>query len=224
MAGMMSRVTSATDRYHHGDLPNALRHAAVEVIDERGLGAFSLREVARRAGVSHTAPAHHFGDMRGLLTSVATEGFDALYRATSRAAAEFDDPIERLTAIGVAYVELARTNHAHCEVMFRTDVIDTDDPTMIEAGMRAYAVLQDTLQAIIDAERLAIPIDDATWFCWSTIQGLVVLGPKIQVINEHHRGASVSTHELVRRFTDLIVAGLRGGLSRTATSPPTTGC
>ena len=224
MVGMMSRVTSATDRYHHGDLPNALRRAAVEVIDERGLGAFSLREVARRAGVSHTAPAHHFGDMRGLLTSVATEGFDALYRSTSRAAAGFDDPIDRLTAIGVAYVELARTNHAHCEVMFRTDVIDTDDPTMIEAGMRAYAVLQDTLQAIIDAERLEITIDDATWFCWSTIQGLVVLGPKIQVINEHHRGEPVSTHELVRRFTDLIVAGLRGGLSRAATAPPTAGC
>ena len=74
---MMTSVTSATT-YHHGDLPNALRRAAVEVIEERGLGAFSLREVARRAGVSHTAPAHHFGDMRGLLTSVAIEGFDII--------------------------------------------------------------------------------------------------------------------------------------------------
>jgi AcrR family transcriptional regulator len=213
MRGRMQGVTSDTDRYHHGDLPNALRHAAVDVIDERGLGAFSLREVARRAGVSHTAPAHHFGDMRGLLTSVATEGFDALYQATSTAAAGAPDPVARLTAIGEAYVELARSNHAHCEVMFRTDVIDTDDPVLIEAGMRAYAVLQDTLQAIIEDEQLDVSLDDATWFCWSTIQGLVTLGPKIQVINEHHGGEPVSTRELVDRFTALIVAGLRGGIT-----------
>src|SRR5258707_3669661 len=75
-------VTVATDRYHHGDLPNALRRAAVEVIEERGLAAFSLREVARRAGVSHNAPAHHFGDVRGLLTSLAVEGFDLLSATT----------------------------------------------------------------------------------------------------------------------------------------------
>ena len=56
-----------TRPYHHGNLPDALRAAAAEVITEKGVGGFSLREVARRAGVSHTAPAHHFGDTTGLL-------------------------------------------------------------------------------------------------------------------------------------------------------------
>ena len=173
------------DSYHHGDLPNALRHAAVDVIDERGLGSFSLREVARRAGVSHTAPAHHFGDMRGLLTSVATEGFDTLFETTRRAAADVDEPVERLTAICEAYVTLSRSNHAHCEVMFRIDVVDADDPALQVAGRRSYGVLEDTVRSLIDDEGLDVDLDEATWFCWSTMQGLVALGPRLEGIAEH---------------------------------------
>jgi AcrR family transcriptional regulator len=199
-----------TDRYHHGDLPNALRGAAVDVIKERGLGAFSLREVARRAGVSHTAPAHHFGDVRGLLTAVATEGFDTLHQVTSEAAAKFDDPVEQLQAIGEAYVGLARSHPAHCEVMFRRDLIDGDDERLTECGLEAYAVLERTVQRLIDEEGLDIPLDDATWMCWSATQGLVVLEEKIGMINELHGGSPVSTSELMRRFTAMLVAGMRG--------------
>jgi len=201
-------VTSGT-AYHHGNLPTALRQAAVQVIDERGLGAFSLREVARRAGVSHTAPAHHFGDMRGLLTSVATEGFDALYDATSRAGEGVDDPVERLLAIGEAYVTLARSNHAHCEVMFRVDLIDPDDPTLVTAGMRAYAVLEDTVRSLIETEHLDVDLDTATWLCWSAMQGLVTLGPKLDAITHHRGRPEPSSAHLVREFTRQIVAGLR---------------
>lgn len=203
-------MTPAT-AYHHGDLPNALRRAAVDVIDERGLGSFSLREVARRAGVSHTAPAHHFGDMRGLLTSVATEGFDALCTATQGAGEGVDDPVEHLAAIGVAYVEMARSNRAHCEVMFRTDVVDADDVALQAAGLRAYAVLEGAVRSIIEADRLSIDLDEATWFCWSTMQGLVALGPKLEVIARRKGHDDPSTEVLVRRFTELIVAGLRDG-------------
>ncbi len=203
-------MTSGTG-YHHGDLPNALRCAAVDVIDERGLGAFSLREVARRAGVSHTAPAHHFGDMRGLLTSVAAEGFDALHAATVEASHGVDDPVERLIALGEAYVTLARSNHAHCEVMFRVDVIDPDDPVLQEAGMRAYAVLEDTVRSLIETEHLDVDLDEATWLCWSTMQGLVTLGPKLEVIAELKGRHQPSSADLVREFTVRIVAGLRAG-------------
>lgn len=195
--------------YHHGDLPNALRRAAVAVIDERGLGGFSLREVARRAGVSHTAPAHHFGDVRGLLTSVAAEGFDTLHAATSAAGEGVTDPVDRLTAIGEAYVALARSNPAHCEVMFRTDVVDPDDEVLVAAGMGAYAVLEDTIRDLVDRESLAVDLDEATWLCWSTMQGLVALTPKLEVIAGHTGRGGPSSTALVRRFTELIVAGLR---------------
>lgn len=202
-------MTPATAPYHHGDLPNALRRAAVDVIDERGLGSFSLREVARRAGVSHTAPAHHFGDVRGLLTSVAAEGFDALRRALVAATEGVDDPVDRLAALGRAYVDLARSHHAHCEVMFRTDVVDTDDDGLLTAGMGAYAVLEDAVRSLVESERLAVDLDHATWLCWSTMQGLVTLGPKLEGVAERKELAELSTGDLVRRFTELIVAGLR---------------
>lgn len=206
----MSYVTSATHPYHHGDLPNALRRAAADVIEERGLGGFSLREVARRAGVSHTAPAHHFGDVRGLLTSLAEEGLQALHDVTAEAAASTTDPVARLSAIGVAYVELARSHPAHCQVMFRTDIVDTDDPRLQAAGLEAYGVVEGVVADLIAAEQLDVDVDDTTWLCWSAMQGLVVLEPKISVINELKSGAPIATAELVARFTRLIVDGVRG--------------
>ena len=73
------KTTCPSERaYHHGALRSALLSAAEALIEERGLDRFSLRETARRAGVSPAAPAHHFGDARGLLTAIATEGFREL--------------------------------------------------------------------------------------------------------------------------------------------------
>jgi AcrR family transcriptional regulator len=197
------------DRYHHGDLPNALRLAAADVIAEDGLGRFSLREVARRAGVSHAAPAHHFGDVRGLLTALATEGFDRLREATTAAVEDKDEPAERLTAMGEAYVALASNHPAHCQVMFRTDVVDSDDEALREAGMRAYGVLHDTVSALVEAEGLDVDVDVASELCWATMQGLVVLGPKLDVIDSLHGIDPVPTHARVRRLTALMLDGIR---------------
>ena len=202
-------MSTATDRYHHGDLPNALRRAAVEVIDERGVAGFSLREVARRAGVSHTAPAHHFGDVRGLLTSVAAEGFDTLHRATAAAAAHHTEPIEQLRAIGEAYVSLARSNPGHCAVMFRTDLVDTEDAHLQLCGMSAYGVLEGVMASVLGELDSDVDLDLATWMCWSTMQGLVQLEPKFDVISAARGIEKAATTELIDRFTDLIVRGLR---------------
>lgn len=202
-------MTIGTTRYHHGDLPNALRAAAVDVIDERGIAGFSLREVARRAGVSHNAPAHHFGDARGLLTSLAIEGFEALHDAAVAAARRHHDPVDRLMAIGTAYLELGRSHRAHCDVMFRVDLIDADDTEVITAGMRAYAVLEVAVWSLIDGEGLDVDLDAAVWLCWSAMQGLLVLEPKIVLISSNKHGGELSTAELVRRFTTVIVAGMR---------------
>jgi len=187
-----------TDRYHHGDLPNALRRAAVEVIAERGVAGFSLREVARRAGVSHTAPAHHFGDARGLLTSVAIEGFHALAHVTSAAAAGHDDPVDQLAATGIAYVELARSHPAHCAVMFRPDVVDQDDPELGAAGMAAYGILEGTVQGVHEAAAML----------GSTMQGLVELGPKLDVISAVHGRPAIATHGLVTHFAAIVAKGV----------------
>src|SRR3982751_4795766 len=98
----------ARDAYHHGALRESLIEAAEAVLAERGVDGFSLREVARRAGVSPAAPAHHFGDARGLLSELALQGFqefgDDLAAADARGG---DDPARRLYEQGLAYVAFA---------------------------------------------------------------------------------------------------------------------
>lgn len=206
---MWGHTDGVPDRYHHGDLPNALRCAAVEVIEERGLGGFSLREVARRAGVSHTAPAHHFGDVEGLLTSVATEGFEHLRAETAAAAEAVDDPAERLTALGQAYVSVGTRYPAHCQVMFRDDVTDEDDPGLEAAGLQAYAVLVDTVRDLCTAEDLDVDVEEVSKLCWSAMQGLLVLHPTMAKLDELRGGPVVDRERLVTQFTELIVDGLR---------------
>ncbi|MFA5885397.1 MAG: TetR/AcrR family transcriptional regulator [Acidimicrobiia bacterium] len=197
------------DRYHHGDLPNALRCAAVEVINEKGLGHFSLREVARRAGVSHAAPAHHFGDTTGLLTSLAVQGFDELTAEMTAATAGIDDPEERLVAVGRGYVETGQRYPAHCEVMFRTDLVRCDDPAYVEAGGRAYGVLLDAVRAVTERDNPALVAEDAADLCWSAMQGLLVLYPNMARKRAALGLPVPSLEDRVVRFTRMIIDGLR---------------
>jgi AcrR family transcriptional regulator len=198
-----------TKRYHHGNLPTVLRRAAAEVITEQGLGSFSLREVARRAGVSHTAPAHHFGDVTGLLTSLACEGFEKLYEAMSAAAAEHSEPAERLVAIGQAYVATGALYPAHCEVMFRADVVHQDDPQLQHVGVCAYGVLHETVAAVCTAEHLDVDVDDAAKLCWAAMQGLLVLHPSMVRLDEMGGQEPVSRDTLVVSFAQLLTDGFR---------------
>ncbi|MFI7087434.1 TetR/AcrR family transcriptional regulator [Streptomyces anulatus] len=120
--------------YHHGDLRRVILDAALDVIATNGSGALSLRDLARRAGVSHAAPAHHFKDRTGLLTAVAAEGY-ALF---ADALAGAPDLRER----GVAYVRFAATHPAHFQVMFQPDLHRTDDPDLLAARVRATEALR----------------------------------------------------------------------------------
>jgi len=198
-----------TDRYHHGDLPNALRRAATEVILEKGVGGFSLREVARRAGVSHNAPAHHFGDTTGLLTSLAIEAFEHLAENTRGAIEGIDDPEMRLVALGQAYVRTGATYPAHCEIMFRDDLIDEDDPALQRVGLDAYTVLVDAVAYLADTDELDIDVDEASRLCWSAMQGLLVLHPSMTRLDHLAGREPVGRDHLVTRFTETIIAGLR---------------
>lgn len=202
------------DRYHHGDLPNALRAAAADLIAEKGPAGFSLREVARRAGVSHAAPAHHFGDATGLLTALAVEAFQRLHGAISAAADGVTDPAERLRLVGRAYVEVAHRYPAHCAVVFRSDLVDTDDPAYREWGDRAFGALEDTLVALRDAENPDLDVDEAARLCWSAMQGLVVLYPSIASLDAQRERVTPPIGEMAEAFSCLMLDGLRN--SRTA--------
>ncbi|NEC13954.1 TetR/AcrR family transcriptional regulator, partial [Streptomyces sp. SID8014] len=128
-------TTERADRtYHHGDLRRAVLAAAEEVIRTEGPHALSLRDLARRAGVSHAAPAHHFKDRTGLLTAFATEGW-ALFAAALQAAPD-------LRERGVAYVRFAREHPAHFQVMFQPALLRADDPALRAATEGAAAALR----------------------------------------------------------------------------------
>lgn len=120
--------------YHHGDLRRAVLAAAEEVIRAEGPQALSLRDLARRAGVSHAAPAHHFKDRTGLLTAFAAEGW-ALFAAALQAAPD-------LRERGVAYVRFAREHPAHFQVMFQPALLRTEDPALRAATATAGEALR----------------------------------------------------------------------------------
>src|SRR5580700_11542498 len=153
-----------TRPYHHGDLRPALLRAAVEAIGHAGPAATSLREVARRAGVTHAAAAYHFGDRAGLLTAVAAEGFglvaDALREAQERTGSFLE--------VGVAYVRFAVTHRAHFEVMYRPELYHRDDAELGRGRTDAATLLYGTGE--ITRERMAYGVA-----AWSIVHGLATL-------------------------------------------------
>jgi len=134
--------------YHHGDLRQQLVAATEEIILERGVDGFTLREAARRAGVSPAAPAHHFKDARGLLSEVALLGFkefgDALSAADRRGG---DDPQKRLYEQGQAYVAFALKNPARFQLMFSHSKCDMGYRDLGAVADRSFKVLEGAVRA-----------------------------------------------------------------------------
>jgi AcrR family transcriptional regulator len=177
----MSVTPKAEGRHHHGALRRALLDAVAELVLERGPDAVTLRECARRAGVSHSAAAPHFGDKRGLLTAFAAEGERRLERSMSEAVAALPadaGPEARLAATGRGYMAFARANRAHFRLMFRTDLIDRADPAWHAATESGFALLSDAMAALspgMDARtrraRLALAWAGVHGFCTLRSEG-----------------------------------------------------
>jgi len=163
--------------YHHGNLPRALLDAALLVLSEQGVAALSLREVARRAGVSHAAPAHHFKDKTGLLTALAAEGFEKFRLALEAGRdAAGDQAFARFAATGHAYVRFAIEHPQHFELMFRHELIDVRNPALMDAGRCAYDVLLHAVEAA-QKEGLAphLSVDVIATGAWAFGHGMASL-------------------------------------------------
>lgn len=158
--------------YHHRDLRRAVLTAALEVIADQGPAAVSLRELARRAGVSHAAPAHHFGDKAGLLTAIATEGQELLAAALADTA---PGPESGLAELGVSYVRFAVDHPAHFEVMYRTDLLRNDDPALTAARARAGELLAAGVAAELGPDQHPAVLADAALAAWSVAHGFATL-------------------------------------------------
>jgi len=150
--------------YHHGDLRQALVDAAVATISDVGPAAMSLREVARRAGVTHPAATYHFGDKAGLLTAVAAQGYRLLTDALSETQRRTADFLE----VGVAYVRFAVTHRAYFEVMYRPELYHPADPAVTQARAGAAALLYGSPQP--DTRQLSGGVA-----AWAMVHGIATL-------------------------------------------------
>lgn len=156
------------------DLRRALLDAAAELIAEHGPGAVSLREIARRCGVSHAAPAHHFGDRPGLLAALAAEGFRGL--AGALAEVEARTGRERLVAQGRAYVAYATASPGRFPVMFRTELLDQASEELLAARSEAFRALDDAVRdAQAEGWAPAADHDAAVLTAWASVHGLATL-------------------------------------------------
>lgn len=160
------------------DLRARLLLAIDEIVRERGIAFVSLREVARRAGVSHAAPAHHFRNKSGLLTAYAAEGFlalsrkfiDEMGRSTPR------DGRGRVEALGRAYVQFAVANKEQFLLMYRTDQLEIDDPAFVAASETAFSMLGGAImRCVADGQLAAEDAEGAVLAAWSVSHGLATL-------------------------------------------------
>lgn len=163
-------MPDASKPYHHGSLRATLITAAVEEVAAVGASSVSLREIARRAGVSHGAPIHHFQDKTGLFTAIATDGF--------RLAADAIEPVAFGTFGfldgGAAYVLWALENPGYFEVMYRPGLYRDDDPDLMAAKDAAFAVLEGSGAQL--AERWQIDdVEGLVLAGWSMCHGLATL-------------------------------------------------
>ncbi|HVA89440.1 MAG TPA: TetR/AcrR family transcriptional regulator [Chloroflexota bacterium] len=155
--------------YHHGALRRVLLDAALAVIGEDGPAALNLRALARRIGVSHAAPTHHFVDKAALLTAIAVEGYDLL--AESLRAAE--ERTGYFLEMGVAYVHFAVTHPAHFAVMYRPELYHADDPAVETARAATAKLLYGPARRLSDNPAVN-PLQVGV-AAWALVHGLAML-------------------------------------------------
>jgi AcrR family transcriptional regulator len=162
--------------YHHGNLREALLQGALRVIAELGPAAFTLREVARRAGVSHNAPYRHFRDKDALLAAVAAEGFRELTRTMREAGERRSNALDKLKQSGLAYVAFALRRPEHFTVMFDAPVCSSKDPEYVQAAKEAFDTLVDYIRNCQEQGQLPDGnTEERVLYAWSLVHGIAKL-------------------------------------------------
>ncbi|HLH11930.1 MAG TPA: WHG domain-containing protein [Methylovirgula sp.] len=221
----MSEIRRGDTRpYHHGDLRRALIDAALDLVTEEQDWTFSLREVARRAGVSHNAPYNHFSEKRDLLGAVAAAGFETLRERMQGAALRAGDPRAAFIASGKAYVKMGVENPALYRLMFGPALAAANGPAgrnlegeadrpaeARAAGARAKAVLDEIILRGAETGAFAVSPDNkdnkkeraiASLSAWSAVHGLTML------IIDDLAAQDLAIDTLVTRVLHIMLEGL----------------
>ncbi|MCX5814055.1 MAG: TetR/AcrR family transcriptional regulator [Proteobacteria bacterium] len=205
---MEGKIRKSTP-YHHGDLRNALIRHTLSIMEAEGIEGLTLRKAARSAGVSHTAPAHHFGDLRGLLAAVAEEGFRLMVVQMEEAiGSSSNHPLERLKAVGLAYVEFALRHPAFFRVMYHPMLaMKSAYPGLKQVSLKALDLLTDLVRECQDMDLIvAGDARELGLFAWSTVHGLATLHMNGQI---EGKGLGENIMEHAQKVTALIYSGLR---------------
>jgi len=211
----MAKAQSQERPYHHGDLRRAIVKAALELLKETGSLDFSLRELARRAGVSHNAPYKHFADKRELLAAASAAGFEMLTKRIVREIEDLDDAREQLFAMLRAYIDHGVENPALYSLMFGSHLggpnhsrpaIERAEAEKTKALLAGIIAAGGLGRAIPQTARNERKIAGAILACWALVHGLTLLladglvGPK--------KKASALGDSLVQGMLDGLAAEL----------------
>jgi AcrR family transcriptional regulator len=169
--------------YHHGNLRRALLDAAMELFAKRGRFDFTLRELARAAGVTHNAPYRHFADRWALLDALAAEGFQMLREWEARTGMpRKDDPRARVLRLGEAYVQFALAHPNHFRLMFLRPLEDAS-AELVRVQQETFAVLEDAIEVARTSGVLrdSLSTKEAVLAAWALVHGLASLAVSGQV-------------------------------------------
>jgi AcrR family transcriptional regulator len=187
--------------YHHGDLREQLLLAGEQALAETPVEEVSLREIARRAGVSHAAPKHHFASMGDLLGEIAARGFQKFVAALDEAAVKTtaQTPEGRLMAMGWAYLRFSESNPAVYALMFGKIDRMAMTPAMVQSSLAAWMQLENAVAAITGH----INAPNGALLVWSSVHGLSMLKA------ERRLPPHLTLHAAEENTLRMIVAGLK---------------
>ena len=203
-------TTGLKTHYHHGDLKRALVDEALKIIREKGSESLTLREMAQRLGVTHTAPYRHFESKAQLLATVAEEGFHKLLAQLQEAADKSEGITEKLMSLGLTYVRFAVEDTAFFTVMFGADIPEKYSGQGLEVASKATLNFVREMIAHGQSEgqivegnpsRLAIT-------AWSLVHGVAAL------LVEGHLESALQSQTSAERFTKSAIQTLLDGLKK----------
>jgi AcrR family transcriptional regulator len=171
----MKDDTKPRENYHLGNVPETMIRTGAALLAEKGIEGFSMREVARRAGIAVSTSSHHFGSARGLLTAIATCAFDRLTLEQTNAMDAETDPVAKVVALAQTYIEMSRHFPGYADAMFRWDMLDQDNAAYSTAASASFNLLTDAVAQAAPASAEPEHIRHVAKSIWAMAHGFVTL-------------------------------------------------